>query len=221
MTPGPIDSDQFIQIVRPALERRDADGLATVVKTHWTKDQICDLLVKGTVDARKVACLTLGLVGCMNCAECVSAALHDKDPVVCELAEHAMWSIWMRSGEPAAVAHLKKGIDFTEQQQFVEALPWFTKAVEADGQFVEAYNQRAIAYYMIEDYERSAADCMRAIEICPIHFGVLSGLGHCLAEMGDLKASAKYYRDALAVNPHMPAIAGALKKIEQKLNVPA
>ena len=221
MTPGSIDSDQFIQIVRPALQRRDADHLASIVKTYWTKDQICDLLVNGTVDARKVACLTLGLVGCLNCSECVSAALHDADPVVCELAEHAMWSIWLRSGAPAAVAFYKKGIDLTEQHRYHDALPLFAKAIEADGEFAEAYNQRAIAHYMIEDYAASAADCLKAIEICPIHFGALSGLGHCYAEMGDLRTSARCYRDALAVNPHMPAIAGALARIEQRLNVPA
>lgn len=221
MTPGPIDSNQFIQIVRPALERRDADELASIVKTYWTKDQVCDLLVKGSVDARKIACLTLGLVGCINCAKCVSAALHDEDPVICELAEHAMWSIWMRSGSPAAVAHFRRGAELSEQQRYREALPWFTRAIEVDECFAEAFNQRAIAYYMIEDYKRSADDCRAAIEICPIHFGALSGLGHCMAELGDLRQSARYYRDALAVNPHMPAIAGALEKIDQRLNVPA
>lgn len=221
MTPRPIDSAQFISIVRPALERRDADELARIVKTHWTKDQVCDLLVNGTVDARKVACLTLGLVGCMNCAECVSAALHDKDPVVCELAEHAMWSIWMRSGSPAAMMPFKRGLECLENARYAEAVPWLTKAIESDAEFIEAYNQRAIAHYMLEDFERTAADCRRAVELCPIHFGAMSGLGHCHAEMGDLQQSARCYRDALAVNPHMPAIAGALLKIEQRLNVPA
>jgi tetratricopeptide (TPR) repeat protein len=221
MNPEPIDSNLFISIVRPALETRDADKLAHIVKTHWTKDQICDLLVNGTLDARKVACLTLGLVGCLNCAECVSAALHDEDPVVCRLAEHAMWSIWMRSGKPEAMAQFKRGIDLTESQRYAESVPWLTQAIERDDQFTEAYNQRAIAYYMLEDYERSAQDCRRAIELCPIHFGALSGLAHCLAEQGDLHGSARYYRDALAVNPHMPAIAGALARIEQRINIPA
>ncbi len=221
MKPEPIDSQHFISIVRPALEQRDADRLAQIVKTHWTKDQVCDLLVNGTVDARKIACLTLGLVGCMNCGQCVSAALHDDDPVVCRLAEHAMWSIWMRSGQPAAMPAFKRGLELTESHHYAEAVPWLTRAIEADPDFTEAYNQRAIAHYMLEDYERSAADCEKAIELCPIHFGSLSGLAHCYAEMGDLRRSARYYREALTVNPHMPAIAGALEKIEQRTNVPA
>jgi tetratricopeptide (TPR) repeat protein len=221
MTPATIDSDQFIAIVRPALERRDADHLARVVRTHWNEHQLCHLVVEGSTDAKKVACLTIGLIGFMNCAQCVSAALHDDDPVVCELAEHAMWSIWMRSGNRISLTYFKRGTELAEAGEYRQAIAHFTAAIDADPTFTEAYNQRSIAWYMLEDYRRSLDDCRQAVNLCPIHFGSLAGMGHCHAELGDLKSAARCYRDALAVNPRMRAIAGALEKLEQRIHIPA
>lgn len=221
MHPKVIDSEQFIARVRPALAARDPEQLARLVRAHWTIEQLCDLLNQGQADARKVACLVLGLVGCPNCVPCLSAALHDDDPIVAELAEHAMWSIWFRSASPDAVEPFKLGLELMEAHQYARALEALTEAIELDEEFAEAYNQRAIAHYMLDQWDAALADCERTVDLVPYHFGALAGMGHCFAHAGDLPEAARCYREALAVNPRMSAIARALAKIEHRMNVHA
>ncbi len=220
MQAKPIDSDQFIRIVRPALERHDAEELARLVKSHWTKDQLCELLTHGTVDARKVVCLTLGLVGCMACTHCMCIALQDDDPVVRELAEHGLWSVWFRSGSTDAQGQFKRGLELMDQHEYTRALTAFGWAIEADPAFAEVYNQRGIAHYMLEHWHEALADCRKATELNPIHFGAHAGMGHCHAQLGKLVEAGQCYRDALSVNPNMHAVAGALEEIETRVHVP-
>jgi len=209
-----IDSDLFIATVKPALSDHDADALAAIVKQNWTIEQLCHLMSDGSADARKVVCLTLGLVGCDGCLACLAHALHDDDKVVSELAEHAMWSIWFRCGEARAMPHFAEALEAMDQHQYDDAIDALTRAIDIDPTFTEAFNQRGIAHYMIEQFDEALNDCKAALDICPLHFGSLAGLGHCYAHLGCLPKAADAYRDALAVNPRMHAIAGALKRIE-------
>ena len=57
------------------------------------------------------------------------------------------------------------------------------------------------------------------IELLPIHFGALAGLGHCHAQMGSLARAAESYRRALTVNPRMEGIAQVLRRLEESLPV--
>ncbi|MHB1155554.1 MAG: tetratricopeptide repeat protein [Phycisphaerales bacterium] len=221
MQPKPIDSHLFISTVMPALESRDADELAQIVKKHWTKDQLCELLTHGSLDARKVVCLTLGLVGCKECTTCLVCALQDADPVVNELAEHALWSIWFRCGKCCAMGPFKRGLDALEHHDYQQAVEHLTEATILDDTFAEAYNQRAIAHYMMEHWCNCLADCRQAVQRVAVHFGAWAGMGHCHAQRGELADAAHCYRQTLSINPQMHDIAAALHKIEQKLHVPA
>jgi tetratricopeptide (TPR) repeat protein len=209
-----IDSDLFIATVKPALAEHDAEALAAIVKENWTIEQLCNLMSHSTTDARKVVCLTLGLVGCDGCLACLAHALHDEDKVVSELAEHAMWSIWFRGGSAEAMPHFAHALQAMDQHRYDAAIDHLTHAIDLDPTFIEAFNQRGIAHYMIEQFDEALHDCRAALDICPLHFGALAGLGHCHAHTGCLTRAADAYRDALAVNPRMHAIAGALKRIE-------
>ena len=214
-----IDSDQFIAMVKPALADHDADALARVVEDNWTVTQLCDLMSHGTVDARKVVCLTLGLVGCAGCVACLAHALHDPDTVVSELAEHAMWSIWFRCGSPDAMPAFTAALQAMDDHDHAEAVTQLSSAIELDPTFTEAFNQRAIAHYMMERWDDALEDCRQAVDLSPLHFGAIAGMGHCHAHMGRIAKAAECYEDALRVNPRMHAIAGALAKIRRGDNV--
>jgi len=211
------DGTRFFELVMPALEQRDADGLAKVVREHWTTSELCDLLGSGSADVRKVVCLTLGLVGDERCAGCLAAALHDDDEVVGEIAEHALWSVWFRSASPDSVDDFRRGVEHIQANQFAQSIPPLTRAIAADPEFAEAYNQRAIAYFLMEDWPMALADCQRAARLMPSHFGALAGAGHCHAQIGNLAEAAQCYRDALAVNPRLPEIAGALARLDDRV----
>jgi len=77
-----------------------------------------------------------------------------------------------------------------ERQDLADAIEHFTLALEIDPRFAEAYNQRAIAQYLQEQFSQSIADCRRTIELMPCHFGAWAGLGHCHAHEGRLEKAA-------------------------------
>jgi len=165
-------------------------------------------------DARKVAALALGLLGNVDCIPALAEQLGDPDPMVNQMAEHALWSIWFRCGTPAANCEIKKGLDVLSQRKFDCAVRHFSRAIEHAPDFAEAYNQRAIAHYLKEEYEESAQDCRTTVKLMPCHFGAWAGLGHCYAHMNRHEEAIASYERALEINPHLSCVRDAVMELK-------
>ena len=215
-----IDPDHFVATVQPALECKDAAKLLALLKSKWTGPQIISILRSGHEDARKVAAVCLSLVGCDQCIKEIAPLLQDEDPVVNQLAEHAMWSIWFRGGTPEANHQLARGAQALGRRDTLHAISHFDRAIQLSPNFSEAYNQRAIARFLLDDHESSLADCKRAIELMPYHFGAWAGTGHNHAHLRRWRCAAESYERALAINPHMNAIREAVTELREKLGQP-
>jgi tetratricopeptide (TPR) repeat protein len=212
----PIDPATFVAAVQPLLAERDLHGLCGLIRSKWKPRQLVDLLHCKHEDARKVAALSLGLVGGKRCIRDLSDRLRDPDPVVNQMAEHALWSIWIRAGSPPANRLLLKGLAALNQKAFDEAIELFTDAAAADPTFAEAYNQRAIAKYLQERWAESAEDCRAATDRMPCHFGAWAGLGHCLAHLGRTDDAIASYEKALAVHPHLDCVRQAVQTLKSQ-----
>ncbi|MBI1368858.1 MAG: tetratricopeptide repeat protein [Planctomycetes bacterium] len=210
-----VDTAEFLRVVSPALKRCGADELARQVSLRWTPQQLCQMLHHDHPDIRKLACVTLGLIGDQRCLKCVGRALRDPDVQVNQLAEHALWSIWFRTGNNESQRFFRKGMAALESDQPSAAVTYFRQAQRCDGQFASAFHQCAIAHYMLDEYLAAIECCRRAVELSPNHFGALATMGHCHAHMGNFPAAAECYRQALAVNPRMDGLASALGRIER------
>jgi tetratricopeptide (TPR) repeat protein len=214
----PIDPATFIALVQPKLERMDLAGLLELLKSHWKSEQIQQLMGSEHTDAKKVALLAIGLVGHACCLPQLSKHLKDPDPVVHEMTEYAMWSIWFRLGKsPDANHQLARGAQALERKDYEHAIKHFNRALELDPDFAEAYNQRALAAYLLERYEESIEDCRRTVERMPIHFGALAGMGHCHAHLGQPREAIECYRRALAIHPHMECLKEAIPELQARL----
>ena len=53
----------------------------------------------------------------------------------------------------------------------------FTKAIELDSNWAEAWNKRATVLYLMGKYEQSQADIDKVLELEQRHFGALAGQG--------------------------------------------
>ena len=213
----PIDPAEFVAAVQPLLVGCDAPGLIALVRSRWTDDQITSLFLSPEADVRKVAALTFGLVGSKGSLHKLAPLLRDADPVVHQMAEHAMWSVWFRSGSPAANHELCRGSKAMNRRDFAHAVEHFDRAIEIDPTFAEAYNQRAIVHYLMEEYDESIEDCRRTVERMPTHFGAWAGMGHCHAHEGDLAEAVRCYERALAINPHLEGVRQAIGELRAKL----
>ena len=213
-----INPEEFVRLVKPMLERRDLAGLVELVKDRWTPEQIYDVLNSDHLDARKIALLGMSLVGQRCCLPQLALQLPDPDPVVREMAEHALWSIWFRLGAtPEANHQLCRGAMALERKDFEHAITHFDRALEIDPEFAEAYNQRAIASYLLERFPDSIKDCQEAVIRMPMHFGALAGMGHCYLHLGDVKNAIKHYEKALAVHPHLECIRESVLELKSQL----
>lgn len=218
MVSDPIDPAEFIATVQPVLEAQDPAALLVLLKSRWRKEQIQSLLSSDNCDARKVAALALALVGTKCCVKSLAAQLQHPDPMVNQMAEHALWSIWFRSGSSCEANHeLCRGTQALNRQQHDQAISSFSHALELDPTFAEAYNQRAIVKYLQERYDECLEDCRRAVDLMPCHFGAWAGMGHCHAHEGRFADALDCYRKALAINPHLTGIPQVIRELNKKL----
>ena len=194
-------------------------GLLALLKSRWTPQQIVSLLCADCCDARKVAALSLSLVGCKSCLPPLADQLRDPDPMVNQMAEHAIWSIWFRAGTQEANHQLCRGAKSIDRGDFRHAITHFDKALQITPEFPEAYNQRALAEYLLERYDESLADCKKAVALMPIHFGAWSGMGHCYAHHGRMQQAVECYEKALSINPHMTQIREAVEELKSQMSV--
>ena len=203
--------------MQPLLESKDLEGLLTLLKTRWTCDQIRGLMASNHTDAKKVALLAVGLVAEVKCIPELAQHLRSSDPVINEMAEHAMWSIWFRAGTPQANHELARGAQALERKDFDHAIMHFDRAIAQCPDFAEAYNQRAIALYLQERYADSIEYAGRAVERMPWHFGALAGMGHCYAHLNKPREAIENYEKALAINPHLDCIRQTISHLRETL----
>lgn len=136
-----------------------------------------------------------------------------------DAAETSLWNCWHSSGDEDVDELLRKGIDLMERRELQEALHIFSKVIDAKPDFAEGWNKRATAFYVLEDYERSIADCARVLELKPKHFGCLCGLGMIYKCQGENLEAVKWYKKTLSVHPCMFGPRQSLDSIERESNV--
>src|ERR1041385_6091568 len=93
-----VNAEEFISTLQPSLSQGRLEEAVAFVRERWTCPQVIALLEDKSPDVRKVAALALSLVGDQSAVKPLAIALHDKDPMVAQMAEHALWAIWFRLG---------------------------------------------------------------------------------------------------------------------------
>src|SRR5690349_11028279 len=211
-----IDPDQFVRAVQPVIAAKDPQCLLAYLKSRWTGPQIISLLKSNHEDARKVAALCLSLVGTNCCVGEISKLLRDPDPMVNNLAEHALWNIWFRAGTPEANHQLARGAQALGRRDFQHAITHFDRAIQLFPEFAEAFNQRALATHLLEEFEDSLKDCQQAVKLMPCHFGAWAGMGHNYAHLGDVRRAIEAYEQALEINPHMQVVREGIAELRTR-----
>ena len=144
--------------------------------------------------------------------------LKNSDDNVRQKATAELWQIWfLQKGH--------YGLELLERSQMLlavgdirQAETLLTNLIKDQPDFAEAWNQRAIFYYMLEDYEKSRDDCLKAIKLNPIHFGALHGLGLCHAALGEYRAAIQAFRKALEIQPYALANQKLILECTARLN---
>ncbi|MEM7682528.1 MAG: tetratricopeptide repeat protein [Planctomycetota bacterium] len=209
-------AQDFVQTVRPWVEAHDLERLGVEANSRWTESDLGRWLHHSEVEVRQMSAVVLGLIGHGASVGPLARALHDQDPVVVELAEHALWSVWFRLGCCSAAKPFEHGVARLAQDDLPGALTALTEAIAADPDFAEAYNQRSLTKYLSGAYADAIDDAHQAVARMPSHFGALCGIGHCEAHLGNWERAIASYERALKVHPRLPAIAATLERLRHR-----
>jgi tetratricopeptide (TPR) repeat protein len=176
-----------------------------------------EVLKQGTPTEKLKALELLARVADMQVMPALVQALRDTDVRVRAAAQNVMWAIWLRSGNDRIDALMVEGIRLMELQQYPEAAEIFDQIIASAPQFAEGYNKRATVYYLMEEFDKSIADIHTTLELNPVHFGALSGMGLCYLGLDEPRQALEWFERAIAVNPNMDTIQSYIEQIREFL----
>jgi len=130
------------------------------------------------------------------------ADLQCEEAAIRQQATSRLWQLWFHQKGKAGVERLQRAQDLVELGDFVQAEGWLSETIVRYPDFAEAWNRRAVLYFMLEDYQRSLADCQQVVQLNPIHFGAWHGMGLCYFALGNYREAIAAFRKALAIQPY-------------------
>lgn len=128
--------------------------------------------------------------------------LKNEDEAVRDRATSDLWRIWFSQKGVYGLGLLERAQALLEAGRVTEAEAQLTETIDDLPDFAEAWNRRAVLYYMQKRYDRAILDCEKAIELNPAHFGALHGLGLCYARRGKYRDAIRAFQKALEIQPY-------------------
>jgi tetratricopeptide (TPR) repeat protein len=120
--------------------------------------------------------------------------------------EEQIWEIWLESGDQNVDALMAIGVAALNDGDNAQAYRAFSRIVDLAPNFAEGWNKRATVLYLMGRYDESIKDIAKTLALEPRHFGALSGLGLCNAQLKKEQEALDAFEKALAINPNMPGI---------------
>jgi tetratricopeptide (TPR) repeat protein len=125
--------------------------------------------------------------------------------------EAEIWSIWTRSSNDIINGLMTQATQELAIGNADAALEIFTQIIHDAPAFAEAWNKRATTLYLMGRFPESIADIDHVLALEPRHFGALSGLAMCDAELHRTQHALDSLRRAQAIDPYLR---GAKENIE-------
>lgn len=202
---------------RQYLREEDSAAFIRSVSQQYTVGSLQRLAVHDSRVVRRAAVLALGFLADFSSNAVLGEALHDEDRGVRIIAENGIRELWQRDGSEVQRQQLRVIARRNGSHRFAEAADLASRLLEAAPWFAEAWNQRAIAYFHLDRFVDSAADCRQALELNPYHFGAAVGMAHCYLELNDAFAALENLRRALRLHPGLEGVRAQVGYLERSL----
>ena len=194
----------------------DEEKLKQLLSDNYSETDLAAYLHSKEPLVGRAAGFALRLVGSSQAIPALVDALKNNDRGTRFNAEYALWEIWSHSGDDTVDALLEDGKNLLKNEAYQQAVECFTTVIETDPNFAEGYNQRAIAYFMLEEWSKAIRDCKRTISLNPNHFGAFAGMGHVYVRLGKIDEALNAYKQALVINPNLISIAEAVLRLRDR-----
>ena len=129
--------------------------------------------------------------------------------------ETKIWEMWTtHPSEESLTDLLAKGSYYMSQNQLTSAHNVFSKAIELDPKWAEAWNKRATVLYLMGNYELSQNDIDEVLKLEKRHFGALSGQGMVQTALKNYQKAINSYLEAHKVYPAMKTPLMMIEKLK-------
>ncbi len=126
------------------------------------------------------------------------------NPMSAKQIEGKIWKLWTTHPSQESLTNLlAKGSKYMAQNQLTSAHNVFSKAIELDPNWAEAWNKRATVLYLMGNLELSQNDIDMVLKLEKRHFGALSGQGLVQTAMKNYQKAIDSYIEAHKVYPAM------------------
>ncbi|NJM70481.1 MAG: tetratricopeptide repeat protein [Scytonema sp. RU_4_4] len=128
--------------------------------------------------------------------------LKNPDETVRDQATRKIWRIWFQQKGVRGLEMIERSQKLIDSGKITQAEAVLTELINNQPDFAEAWNRRAFLYYTDGEYRKSLKDCQMVIQINPVHFGALHGMGLCFAAMGQYVEAIRAFHRALEIQPY-------------------
>ena len=138
-----------------------------------------------------------------------------KNEFVAQEVEQKIWKVWSTHPKNKKLTlMLAEGSKLVNDRQFKKAILIFSKVIDLDPSWAEAWNKRATVMYMIGEFKKSQQDINKVLELENRHFGALAGQGLVNIELKNYEKAIKSYENAQKIYPLMKSPDIMINQIE-------
>jgi tetratricopeptide (TPR) repeat protein len=128
--------------------------------------------------------------------------LKDDELEVREAAAQELWRRWFEQKGKIGLQLLERSQTLQDQGAMNEAEAMLSQTIRSMPDFAEAWNRRAVVYFMQGRYRKAISDCHQTLALNPFHFGALHGMGLCYLRLLEYRQASQAFRQALLIQPH-------------------
>ena len=139
-----------------------------------------------------------------------------KNSSIANKAEQKIWKIWStHPSDEKLTLLLEEGSNLVNNEKYNQAIDVFSKAINLDPLWAEAWNKRATVLFLSGEFERSQKDIDKVLELEKRHFGALAGQGLVNIHLKNYEKAIESYKKAKEIYPSMKSPDIMIKQIKK------
>ena len=142
--------------------------------------------------------------------------LRVSNSVIATEIEQKIWKVWSTHPvDEKLTSLLAEGSNLVNNDKYNQAIDVFSKAIEIDPSWAEAWNKRATVLYLSGEFEKSQNDIDKVLELEKRHFGALAGQGLVNIHLKNYEKAIESYKKAKEIYPTMKSPDMMIKQIKE------
>ena len=132
--------------------------------------------------------------------------------------ESKIWNLWTTHPTDKNLTNLlSDGSYYMSQNNLESAYNIFSKTIELDPNWAEAWNKRATVLYLMGKYKLSQNDIDKVLQLEKRHFGALSGQALIHTALKNYQKAIDSYIEVHKVHPNMKSPLIMIEKLQLKI----